>query len=46
MVTRLMCATFCGLLMFTGFLCGCAGSQAPPTERPIEEVEAELAPAE
>jgi hypothetical protein len=46
MITNLKYAAFYGLLMLTSFFCGCADSDAPPIERPMEEVEAELAPAE
>lgn len=27
-------------------LCGCTPEKTPPVERPVEEIEAELAPAE
>lgn len=27
-------------------VCGCAREKTPPVERPVEEIEAELAPAE
>ncbi len=37
---------FVGGLLVTSFLLGCGGSTTPPVERPMEEVEAELAPAE
>ena len=34
------------LFVLTGFCIGCSGSNTPSIERPMEEVEAELAPAD
>ena len=33
-------------LVLSGLLYGCSGSTTPDVERPMEEIEAELAPAE